>query len=354
MTLEEIVNSLKSAGQDYGQLFNNNPKYTAVASNVTKGLENLVPPQFTNTQDAKSQEYSKKLAEWALGNGMGMSGMALGTKIPNPIKDNLNADLLKKYLSTGKLSPKEMAQYEANGLAMETPQLQRYNVANAVANPEMQAYKDTLNVPVYHGTTDVITSPDYAFSGKGADQLGSAVLYTSAQPSLANGFVKPDISGGNVLPLVLRNTSKYMSDELEKKLTPAQIREFITKSPDEYALSNFGDVGYEGKNKVINTAVQGYHQYGDEKLLDTLNTLNNDFYTGHPEEFNKLAEKLTKKAGVLLDTGENKIYATWNPKDIRSRFAAFDPLRKNSSSLLASGLLGALLFNNENKTSENK
>jgi len=77
MTLEEIVNSLKSAGQDYGQLFNNNPKYTAVASNVTKGLENLVPPQFTNTQDAKSQEYSKKLAEWALGNGMGMSGMAL-------------------------------------------------------------------------------------------------------------------------------------------------------------------------------------------------------------------------------------------------------------------------------------
>ena len=77
MTLEDIVNSLKSAGQDYGQLFNNNPKYTAVASNVTKGLENLVPPQFTNTQDAKSQEYSKKLAEWALGNGMGMSGMDL-------------------------------------------------------------------------------------------------------------------------------------------------------------------------------------------------------------------------------------------------------------------------------------
>ena len=354
MTLEEIVNSLKSAGQDYGQLFNNNPKYTAVASNVTKGLENLVPPQFTNTQDAKSQEYSKKLAEWALGNGMGLSGMALGTKIPNPIKDNLNADLLKKYLSTGKLSPKEMAQYEANGLAMETPQLQRYNMQNAMVNPERNAHMSSYDVLPYHGTNDVITSPDYAFSGKGADQLGSAALYTSKQPSLANGFVKPDIQGGNVLPLALRNTSKYMSDELEKKLTPAQIREFITKSPNEDALWNFGDVGYEGKNKVINTAVQGYHQYGDEKLLDTLNTLNNDFYTGNPEAFNKLAEKLTKKAGVVMDTGENKIYATWNPKDIRSRFAAFDPLRKNSSSLLASGLLGALLFNNENKTSENK
>ena len=280
--------------------------------------------------------------------------MALATKISNPIKDNLNAKLVKKYLSTGKLSPDEMTQYEANGLEMETPQLQRYNVANAMVNPERNAHMSSYDVLPYHGTNDVITSPDYAFSGKGADQLGSAALYTSEQPSLANGYVKPDIQGGNVLPLALRNTSKYMSDELEKKLTPAQIREFITKSPDEYALSNFGDVGYEGRNKVINTAVQGYHQYGDEKLLDTLNTLNNDFYTGHPEEFNKLAEKLTKKAGVVMDTGENKIYATWNPKDIRSRFAAFDPLRKNSSSLLASGLLGALLFNNENKTSENK
>lgn len=354
MTLEEIVNSLKSAGQDYSQLFNNNPKYTAVAQNVTKGLENLVPPQFTNTQDAKSQEYSKKLAEWALGNGAGMSGMALATKIPNPIKDNLNAKLLQKYLSTGKLSPDEMTQYEANGLAMETPQLQRYNVQNAMANPERNAHMSSYGVYPYHGTNDVITAPDYAFSGKGADQLGSAALYTSKQPSLASGFAKSNISGGNVLPLALRNTSKYMSDELEKKLTPAQIREFIIKSPDEYALSNFGDVGYEGKNKVINSAVQGYHQYGDEKLLDTLNSLNNDFYSGNPEAFNKLVEKLTKKSGVVMDTGENKIYATWNPKDIRSRFAAFDPLRKNSSSLLASGLLGALLLNNENKTSENK
>ena len=53
------------------------------------------------------------------------------------------------------------------------------------------------------------------------------------------------------------------------------------------------------------------------------------------------------------ETGTNT-YVVQEPHNVRSRFAAFDPLRKNSSSLLASGLLGALLFNNENKTSENK
>jgi hypothetical protein len=334
--LEWLSNQKNSAANDYADLISNYPN----AQKFGKGLINAISEHIPTQQDYQSPE---KMIDF----GMSVAPMGMTVK-------NTNAKLLKKYLGTGKLSPKEMAEYEANALEMETPQLQRYNVQNAMANPERQAYKETLNVPVYHGTNDVITSPDYAFSGKGADQLGSAALYTSEQPSLANGFVKPDISGGNVLPLALRNTSKYMSDELEKKLTPAQLREFITKSPDEYALSNFGDVGYEGKNKVINTAVQGYHQYGDEKLLDTLNSLNNDFYTGHPEEFNKLAEKLTKKAGVVMDTGENKIYASWNPKDIRSRFAAFDPLRKNSSSLLASGLLGSLLLNNEMKNSENR
>jgi hypothetical protein len=421
MTLEEIVNSLKSAGQDYGQLFNNNSRMDATKQFGGRAINNINSAgegysQWQRLQDQNfgpnqsviasgfmhPQKGLSKLADWFTNNvntaaglpdpnqqdeasmyaygpnidqqaesGLNLAGLlqtgafasgaapksaggTLGTFIANPIESNLNADLLKKYLSTGKLSPKEMAQYEANGLAMETPQLQRYNLGNAMANPERNAHMGSYDVYPYHGTNDVITAPDYAFSGKGADQLGSAAIYTSKQPSLASGFTNPDISGGNVLPLALKNTNKYMSDELKKKLTPAQLREFITKSPDEYALSNFGDVGYEGKNKVINTAVQGYHQYGDEKLLDTLNSLNNDFYRGNPEEFNKLAGKLTKKAGVVMDTGENKIYAPWNTKDIRSRFAAFDPLRKNSSSLLASGLLGALLFNNENKTSENK
>ena len=46
----------------------------------------------------------------------------------NKASKNLNAGLLAKYLQEGKLSPEEMAQYEANALSMETPNLQKYNV----------------------------------------------------------------------------------------------------------------------------------------------------------------------------------------------------------------------------------
>ena len=312
--MASLADWIKSQTADYGQLKEAYPNAIKFGSALKKGISDLVP----TTEELQNPTAMSERAINYLNPMAGTMGIA----------KNLNSSLLSKHLSGQKLTPEEMALYEKNGLAMETPQLQRYNLENAMVNPERNAHMGSYDVYPYHGTNDVITAPDYAFSGKGADQLGSAAIYTSKQPSLASGFTNPDISGGNVLPLALKNTNKYMSDELKKKLTPAQLREFITKSPDEYALSNFGDVGYEGKNKVINTAVQGYHQYGDEKLLDTLNSLNNDFYRGNPEEFNKLAGKLTKKAGVVMDTGENKIYAPWNTKDIRSKFAAFDPLRK--------------------------
>jgi hypothetical protein len=52
MTLEEIVNNLKSAGQDYGQLFNNNPRMDSFASVLQKGVGQLIP----SNADFKSPE----------------------------------------------------------------------------------------------------------------------------------------------------------------------------------------------------------------------------------------------------------------------------------------------------------
>ena len=52
MTLEEIVNNLKSAGQDYGQLFNNNPRMDNFASVLQQGLGQLIP----SNADFKSPE----------------------------------------------------------------------------------------------------------------------------------------------------------------------------------------------------------------------------------------------------------------------------------------------------------
>jgi hypothetical protein len=60
MTLEEIVNNLKSAGQDYGQLFNNNPRMDSFASVLQKGVGQLIP----SNADFKSPE---AMRDWGTG-----------------------------------------------------------------------------------------------------------------------------------------------------------------------------------------------------------------------------------------------------------------------------------------------
>ena len=80
------------------------------------------------------------------------NGPSMSMSIKNP---NLNAGLLNKHLSGQKLTPEEMALYEKNGLAMETPQLQRYNLGNAEAQiPETSERMSLLelNTPSYHAS----------------------------------------------------------------------------------------------------------------------------------------------------------------------------------------------------------
>lgn len=194
-----------------------------------------------------------------------------------------------------------------------------------------------FNTPAYHGTNADIKSADYANSGIGNDQYGSAALYTGSAPEIANQYVKPiDIkSGGNVIPLIL-NTKGYIESDKANNLTGAQIKKIINSSPDDDALYNFGDISSEGKDKVLRSAVKRYQDYARPKLLDNLHMLNNDFYADSPELFNKNAGDILGISGINVGfENGNKFHLAWNPSDIRSRFAAFDPAQKKSANILA-------------------
>ena len=202
---------------------------------------------------------------------------------------------------------------------------------------------------VYHGTPSPdIYAADYAHSGKGYDQYGASALYTTTEPHYASGFANPEIEGANVMPLKVR-TDGFVPSDMEGKLTSSQIQHLINKSPDEYALSNFGDIDYEGRNKVLREAVNSYKDFGNDELLSQMNALSNDFYPNNPGEFNKEITNLTGIRGLTVDLGGNhKFQLPYDPKDIRSRFAAFDPFRRNEADILA-GVGAGLPFVDYNK-----
>jgi hypothetical protein len=192
---------------------------------------------------------------------------------------------------------------------------------------------------VYHGGKSDIKAIDYKHSGKGADQYGSAALYTATSPHNAGGYVPYEngfpVEGGNIMPLMVKSNNFLDADKIQA-LTPSQIKNIINKSPDEYALSNFGDVNYEGKEKVLRQAINAYRDIGDGSVLSQLNMLNNDFYRGNPEAFNKAAQETTGYKGVDVDIGSGeKFLMPWETSNVRSRFAAFDPFRRNESDILA-------------------
>jgi hypothetical protein len=193
-----------------------------------------------------------------------------------------------------------------------------------------------FDTPAYHGTNADFNAFDLSRTGtaSGAEQYGSGV-YTTTNPTMASGYANPNKDGANVLPLMVKIKSP-LSPDLEKQLTKPQIRSLLQKSPElDDALWNFGDIDYEGKGRVFNNAVNMVHEYQGDKLLDNLHPIANDFFGSSPQAFNDAVAKTIKKDGVQVDFDNgDKFHIPFNPNQVRSRFAAFDPARANEADLL--------------------
>lgn len=179
-----------------------------------------MPPQFSNTQDAKSQEYSKKLADWALGNGMGMAGMALGTKIPNPIKDNLNATLLQK------LTPKEMTMYDFDNIL--------FNGSSIPIN-QILPKNELEKKGVYSLFDGVFSHPDINIASSHGDIINRFV-------PRKNAIAKGSLDWNHEYDDILKEIKKmypYASDsDIEEVLYPAIVNDKNIWNMDEDLVSS--------------------------------------------------------------------------------------------------------------------
>jgi hypothetical protein len=209
---------------------------------------------------------------------------------------------------------------------------------------------------VYHGTNADIKGFDLSKSGSAnAEQFGAGI-YTATNPQTASGYANSAKEGANVLPLKVR-LNNPITPETEKRLTKSQIKNIVQKSPEiDNALWNFGDIGYEGKAKVLSNAVDSFHQFQKNKLLETLHPISSDFFPKSPEQFNNALASILKKDGVKVEFGiddalwnfgesGDKFLIPWQANQVRSRFAAFDPMRRNEADLLGNAdprLLGGI------------
>ena len=320
-------------------------------------------PQIKKERKQSLVDALSTLAGPVSGLAKATEGLPVGMSIKNVANKNLNAGLSERYLSTGKLSPKEMAEYEANGLAMETPQLQRYNVANAMANPERKAYKDTLNVPVYHGTNEDI----YAMSVEGKGKTRGAGAFVGTNPIASETYVQA-FQGGNILPLLLNDKgflkvngkgqywNDISTDSLYHKKTP--LTDILPLEKNDFTSTDeLGSLAKDAEYKGI--TIKNLDDLGlNSHIFRAKEYLNNKYGIVPDETWSNVPENKFNEARNFMENQYKKqrsdVTAVNDPSLLRSRFAAFDPLRKNSSSLLASIMGGTALVGQYNKEKKMK
>jgi ADP-ribose pyrophosphatase YjhB (NUDIX family) len=197
-----------------------------------------------------------------------------------------------------------------------TPEFKRWFGASKVVDHNGKPMR------MFHGTTYDIAEFKREFVGHGNDQEGSGFYFTN-DPDHAGGYASDTpkenlpaggrVAGPNIMPTYLRITKPVTN----KPLTRVQIQRIIANG-DQDALYNFGDVDYDGKAKVIQQAVDAYHDNG-HTTKQTLFNLANDFYSGMDGKFLQVVKAVTGYDGVIVDYPNGRVVAVvFGPEQIKS------------------------------------
>ena len=221
MTLEEIVNNLKSAGQDYGQLFNNNPRMDATKQFGGRAINNINSAgegysQWQRLQDQNfgpnqsviasgfmhPQKGLSKLADWFTNNVNTAAGLpdpnqqdeasmyAYGPNIEQQAESGLNlAGLLQTGAFASGAAPKSAGGTLGTfaGISAKTAPLDKFAKAEQLAN-ELGLFKHEAQSPMWHRANENIhaqTGIHYGAENKPRFEISDD---TSSLADLVNGL----------------------------------------------------------------------------------------------------------------------------------------------------------------------
>lgn len=179
-------------------------------------------------------------------------------------------------------------------------------------------------VRAMHGSGCRIERWDYAFTNKGADQLGSGWYFTdqlqdAAVHMLPNNSTGEKIGGSteptvHVVNLYFRNPLPH---DLEAPISSSQVKRILLASSQLHeALADWGDVDFEGHQVVLARAIDAYANREGE-LLRTLNQLSTDFFRTDVKGFNTVVRDVLGYDGVIREWADGPThYVAWHEEQI--------------------------------------
>lgn len=220
--------------------------------------------------------------------------------------------------------------------------------ASRMARAREMGFSDT-----YHGTGDDISAVDPSFFGNGQDLLGSG-FYTTTNTGRADRYVpraktpgievsKEYMEGGNVIPLSVREPNAF------------NLGDQLGSAAESIASSYAADPAFSVQ-RMSSGAIHVKDINGQSVLLDPMQprhwALQNLRKAFGPTDTSNVLSEIGYSGVAGPETGGHTVRASYNPSDLRSRFARFDPrlahLRNLNASLAAAGVpLGLLAMQPE-------
>ena len=227
--------------------------------------------------------------------------------------------------------------------------------------PEMRAQAMGFETPTYHGTNEDIG----VFNVEGKGKTSGAGAFLTSNPTAAETYVSSS-GGGNILPLLLRkddfltanargrNWADIFTNELsakagKKRYTPEDLNldKNSATSTDELGMiaRELGLKGAEIRN-VKDLGPNSHVMRAKEYLSERYGITPDETWSNVSGKQFDEAQKYMKQ---FYETQKGDIYAIQDPSLIRSRFAAFDPMRKSEPDILAGVLPLGLLADEEQR-----
>ena len=245
--------------------------------------------------------------------------------------------------------------------------------ANNSAMDRARALGFDVDNPVYHGTNwDFV---EFNRVGEKANALGLG-HYTTPNPT------KADMYGNRVMPLLTKNDGvldwggltesqrKEISANLKDRVPPEQMAGYAPLSKKQFpktdsgtneAKAFFREKQKETSNYFHDRAKPNIVDDGEKWAIEWRNPTNMD--GANNQELLNLSQRFDPDIANALGYKGAKFgdeTAIFDPKNIRSRFAAFDPMKRESTNLLAqsaklapAATLGALMANEKRKDKRN-
>jgi hypothetical protein len=227
--------------------------------------------------------------------------------------------------------------------------------------PEMRAEAMGFDTPTYHGTNQDINIFNVERKGK----TSGAGAFLTSNPTAAETYVSSS-GGGNILPLLLRkddfltanargrNWADISTNQLgakagKKRYTPEDLNLDVNSatSTDELGIiaNELGLKGAEIRN-VKDLGPNSHVMRAKEYLSERYGITPDETWSNVSGKQFDEAQKYMKQ---FYESQKGDIYAIQDPSLIRSRFAAFDPMRKNEPDILAGVLPLGLLADEEQR-----